>query len=385
MKIVFLCRSLEYGGTERQLVTLAKGLQQSEDFEVCVFVFYAGGALYQELESAEVQLTSLGKRGRWDVFGFIIRLIRALRKEQPDVVYSFLDTANVISTLLRPATGRARLIWGVRSSYVDWQRYDWLARRTYTLSARLSRFADAVIVNSQAGRRFHTEQGYPKESTVVIPNGVDVRSFCIDPGARATARREWKVAEDELLIGTVGRLDPMKDHPNFIRAAAIFTEQYGNVRFVCVGDGESDYVAGLKQLVSELNIQNRLIWTGYRHDLVNVYNALDIVTLSSYGEGFPNVVAEAMACGRPCVVTDVGDCAWLVGKTGIVVPARDEVALAGGWEKMMGRLATDREAIGRNARDRIKEHFDSTLLVERTETVMRQVVAGAPISANSFV
>ena len=317
-------------------------------------------------KEAGVPVISLEKRGRWDVLGFLLRLVRLLRQEKPDILHGYLGTPNILTVLLKPIFPRIRMVWGVRASNMDLERYDWLARWSYRVECHLSRFADLIIANSYAGMHYAIANGFPKNKMVVIPNGIDTEHFRPNPKARVQVRAEWGVAEDEKLIGLVGRLDPMKDHPTFLKAAALLAREREDVRFVCVGDGPPDYRQELHALGRELGLAERLIWTGTRRDMPAVYNALDIATSSSYGEGFPNVIGEAMACGVPYVVTDVGDSAWIVGDTGIVVPPQNPKALADGWRLKLNSLdqsAESKELI----RQRILDNFSVSNLIQSTE------------------
>jgi glycosyltransferase involved in cell wall biosynthesis len=361
--ITFLIRSLNYGGSEGQLVALARELHERRH-RVVVVVFYPGGPLEKELREAGVAVRGLDKRGRWDLAGFLLRLVRLLHEEKPDVLHGYLGSPNILTVLLKPIFPRTRMVWGVRASNMDLDRYDWLARLHYKVERRLSRFADLIVVNSRAGLNHAIANGFPKNKMVVVPNGLDTKRFSPDPEARRRVRAEWGVAESEELIGLVGRLDPMKDHPTFLRAAALLVRERGNVRFVCVGDGPADYRRELHALGEGLGLAQRLIWAGARGDMPAVYNALDIATSASYGEGFPNVVGEAMACGVPCVATDVGDSASIVGETGVVVPPKNPEALATGWKISLGR---DRSEMALKARLRVEENFSVERLVERTE------------------
>ncbi len=363
MKIVFLIRSLDVGGAETQLVFLAKGLRAA-GHAVVVAEFYAGGRLEQPLREAAVPLRALGKRGRWDVIGFLARLIAMVKAERPDVVHSYLVGPNVLMAILKPLFPRVKLVWGVRASNMELRRYDWLARITFSASCRLARFADLIIANSNAGKDYHVAQGYPAKRVAVIVNGIDVARFRPDIGARERVRREWGVATGQKLIGLVGRFDPMKDHPNFLRAAVAVARARANTRFVCVGDGDENYRRELRALALELGLADRMQWHGARDDMPAVYNALDIlVSASSFGEGFSNAVAEAMACCIPCVVTDVGDSARIVAGTGAIVPPNDAEALANGCLVMLDRLA---QAPGIAARERVASLFDADALVRNT-------------------
>jgi glycosyltransferase involved in cell wall biosynthesis len=375
-RITFLIRALTVGGAERQLVELAVGLQQS-GWSVTVVTFYDGGALEAELMARGVPVCSLGKRGRWDILGFAIRLARTLRKLRPEVLHPYLPTEDVLGTLMKPLLPRTRLVWGVRASNMDLHKYDWLARLTFKLSCYLSRFADLIICNSEAGRAFHEKAGYRASRMVVVRNGIDVERFRPDVTAGATLRQDWGIAESALLIGAVGRLDPMKDHATFLRAAALVGRDQRSVRYVCVGDGEPQFRATLQTLATNLGLGDCLIWAGTRLDMAAVYNAVDlIVSSSSWGEGFPNAVGEAMASGVPCVVTDVGDSAWLVGDTGWVCPPDAPTLLAAAITDALSSR-DDLLARGKRARLRITAQFAPARLIATTAQLLEGVTQRA--------
>jgi glycosyltransferase involved in cell wall biosynthesis len=263
-----------------------------------------------------------------------------------------------------------QIVWGVRASNMDVSRYDWLARTSLRLSAFLSRFSDTIIVNSFAGLRFHKDIGYETERIKVIPNGIDTKLFKPDHPSGIRLRDEWGIDEKTVSIGLVGRLDPMKDHATFLQAVKIFDQKEYNVRFVCIGEGKEPYKSEIHFLCMTLGLNGTLLWTGARSDMPAVYSALDIVTsTSSYGEGFPNVIGEAMSCGVPCVVTDVGDSAIIVGETGIVVPPKDPQALADGWRSMLKRLNDKSYSIKEMARVRIVSHYNSEIFIQKMSKV----------------
>ena len=375
LRVTFLIRSLDYGGAESQLITLADGLQQRSEFETSILTFYPGGRLEHRLSEARVPIVTVNKRSRWDLAGFAARLVQAIRLSRPHVVYGFLDTPNVMLVLLKPFLGDLGIVWGIRSSYVDWSQYDWLARGTFRVSRYLSRFADRVVINSKAGYDLFVDQGYPQENLCVVANGIDTDQFIPQPDLRHTQRHQLYLDHHAWLIGIVGRLDAMKDHPSFIAAAALSLRERNDLRFLCVGDGREDYLEQLRMQADEAGIADRLQWLRSSDDMVSIYNGLDLLTLTSVGEGFPNVVGEAMACGVACVVTDVGDAARIVGGTGIVVPPRDPHAMACGWLAMIERLEKNREAIARQSRARIIAHFDRERLIESSANVLRTACA----------
>lgn len=371
MRLLFLIRALDYGGAERQAVALAKGLKERKH-AVAVAVFYSGGPLTKALDSAQIPVISLDKKGRWEMIGFMRRLLRLVKEYRPDVIHSYLTVSNILTIVLKPLFPGIKMVWGVRASNIDLSRYHWLYRLSWRTECRLSRFADRIIVNSLAGRTFAKRNGFPEAKMVVVPNGIDTNQFKPDRKAGNKLRQTWSINDNDRLIGLVARLDPMKGHSVFLEAAARLAGQYGSARFVCVGDGPAAYHDELRTLAHELGLEDRLIWAGASSDMVAVYNALDIATNSSgFGEGFSNAIGEAMACEVPCVVTDIGDSAWIVEDRRYVVPAGDPNALCSAWLKLL----SDPErciALARAARLRIEQHFSVRQLTDRTEQLFMQ-------------
>jgi len=365
--IFLLIRSLNIGGTERQIIELVKGLDNNR-FDITIGLFYSEGALIEEIKSMPwIHVVLLKKSGRWDIIRFVFRFIKLLKALQPDILYSFLPDANIVGLIAGRLSGVKRVVWGVRASNMDVSRYDWLARISLRLSAFLSRFPDAIIANSFGGIKFHRNIGYNTNRMMIIQNGIDIDRFKPDHSAGLRVRDEWSIDEKKVLIGLVGRLDPMKDHTTFLQAVKTFDKEERSVRFVCIGYGKEPYKSEIHSLCRRLGLDGSLIWTGERYDMNVVYNAMDIVTSSSsFGEGFPNVIGEAMACGVPCVVTDVGDSAIIVGETGIVVPPKDPQALADGWRSMLKRLNDKSYSIKEKARARIVSHYNSEIFIQKT-------------------
>lgn len=365
MRILFLIRSLDRGGAERQLVALATGLHR-RGHEVAVAVFYAGGALQAPLTEAGVPVHDLGKRGRWD-----LRFLHAFRAlvagVAPDVLHGYLPTANLVCLAARGALPpHGRIVWGVRSSLMDLARYDAVARLTYWLERRLAGRSDLIVVNSRAGRRRLLDDGLPESLIRTVPNGIDTAAFARRPGARETLRRAWGIGAEEVLVGLVARVDPMKGHRDFLAAAAALEPGRRPVRFVCIGGGDAAARQELRDSADARRLGDRLTWVDELDDMPAAYAALDIATNCSHGEGFSNVVAEAMACECPCVVTDVGDSSWIVGETGEVVPPREPESLARGWLRLLQRLDEDGDALRAAARRRVVELFSVDALAEHT-------------------
>lgn len=371
-RVLFLVRSLRQGGAERQLVALASGLHR-RGWPVSVVCCYGGGVFQAELEKAGVPLIDLHKRGRWDVAGFTWRLLRTLRASHAEIVHGYMTLGNMLA-LLAPATRpRTRVVWGVRSTLIDRTRRDWLSRLNFRMSCSAARLADRIIANSEAGAAHHASLGYPHGRIEVIPNGIDTERFRFDAAGRTRLREEWKVADNATLVGLTGRIDPMKDHATFLQAVALLAARDERLRFVCIGGGNSRFAQGIRALATRLGLDPRLVWAGPRNDMAAVYSALDIAVSSSCGEGFSNVIAEAMACGRPCVVTDVGDSARIVGDCGAVVEAGDPQALAEAIERMAKDLEGPGAATRLHAasRARIEESYSLDALLRHSERTLR--------------
>lgn len=370
MRIVVLGRSMEVGGAERQMSALAAGLA-ARGHEVTVLLFYRRGDFLEDLARAGVACESLDKRGRWDLPGFAWRLARRLAALRPDVVQSFLGPPNLVAALLRPLLPSTALVWGVRAATMHLDRYDWTHAAVARMQRFLARLPDLVITNSQAGRRQLLDEGYPGDRLLVIENGVDTARFRPGLAASQALRQRWLDGAAGPLVGLVGRIDPMKDQATFLRAASRFRTSRPEARFVLVGDGDPGLAAELRDLARERGLEDALVWAGAMRDMPAVYGACDLIALTSTGEGFPNVVCEAMACARPVIATSVGDVAALIDAPGRLTPVGDDEAIARAWTALFDLPEADRHAEGARNRARIEAHYSLEAMVQRSEDAYR--------------
>jgi glycosyltransferase involved in cell wall biosynthesis len=375
MKLLFLVRDLAVGGSQRQLALLAAALARG-GHDVAVVVLYPGGALEALLGDSGARLLSIGKSSRWHAIAPLTRLRRLFLSERPDLIYAFLPTQTTIAALLLPPRLGTKLVFGLRAAGMQLDHYDALNALTYRSEAWLSGRADLIIANARAVRADAIARGLPADRIAVVANGIDTELMRPDAAAGRARRGAWGLSADAFVIGCVARLDPMKDHATLLRAAADFARENSDARFVCVGDGPLREELG--RLAHSLALADRVVWAGEIADTRAAYNAFDIATLpSAFGEGFPNAVGEAMACGIPVAATDVGDVRAIAGGTGDVVPPKNPEALCAAWQRLRARL-TREPALGEAARSSIVSNYSLEIMVRRTEDLLSQLVAERP-------
>lgn len=374
MHVGLITRSLAYGGTERQLVILARGLHE-RGHRVSILQFYDDEQLAGDLPQ-EVGRSSLGLRGRRNFARLAWQGSRWFRTMRPDVLHGFHVESNLLAFLLaRTASPRRPVVAGLRVSDPAAMTNGAVARGALRVHNRLLRAADLVLANSDPGAQHALESGARAERVRVIRNGIDVRAFRPNPDGGARVRQEWGVSANATLVGTVARIEPRKGPELFLRAAAAFARDRPETRFVWVGDGESRYRQGLEQLAARLGLGSSVIWAGWRRDLPAVHSALDLETLlSTHSEGTPNAVAEAIACGVPCVVSNVGDAPLVVGDPDRVVLLDPERAAAA-WHTALERTTEQDRAAGRR---RIANAFGVEQMVYETEAALERLVRPRP-------
>jgi glycosyltransferase involved in cell wall biosynthesis len=365
IKIVHVITALGSGGAESMLVRVATQ-GDHKAFEHLVVSLTDEGMQGSILRQHGVRVVALGmKRGVPDIRG-LLRLRRLLAQEKPQVVQTWLYHADLLGLVAGKLAGISVIGWNIRCSNMELQHFARLTRAVRGTLALCSRFASFAIVNSVAGKEYHERLGFHPRRWELIFNGFDLNEFRPDAEARGAVRAELGVRDDAKLVGMMARFDPMKDFATFFEAAAIVSRTSPETHFVLAGSGIDNANNTLRTLIESANLDNVHL-LGFRSDVKRLMAACDVFTLSSHGEGFPNVVGEAMSCGVPCVVTDVGDSAFVVGETGRIVPLRDPNALAAAWKELLSLDLRDRQALGSRARERIHENFDLRSMVARYE------------------
>ena len=356
-KILHVIGSLEIGGAERALCKLLAQLMPFRaHYEVVSLV--PGGALTSHIERLGIPVRSLNmRRGVPNPMG-PIRLARLLRVTRPDVVVTWMYHSNIVGGIAAVAAGKIPVIWNIRDfgltahCKVSTQTAAYLARK----SARF--LCSKVAFVSKASQAAHAASGLDfKNSSVVIPNGFETALYRPSSDARREIRRELALSADARLIGMIARVHRDKDHKNFLAAASRLHSIAPDVHFLLCGSGASVENKELIQSIESAGIGKVIHLLGPRLDIPRVTASLDVAVSSSSSEAFPNAVGEAMSCGVPCVVTDVGDSAYLLADTGRIVPARDSASLSAALLDLISAPQESLRALGSKARTRILNHF----------------------------
>jgi glycosyltransferase involved in cell wall biosynthesis len=360
MKVLHLITGLHRGGAETMLhrLVLAMGLKS------IVVSLNEGGEVASDLRNSGVKTLSLNmKRGQPSLRG-VKSLRRIIREEQPDILQTWLYHADIVGLLASVGFSNLPLVWNLRCSDMDLSKYSWMTRAIRFLLAQASGFPTAVIANSEAGRQVHAALGYRPRHWEVIPNGFDTELFRPHAVERSTFRRALGIGDMAPLVGMVARVDPMKDHANFFAAAERIAIAREDIRFVLAGRGSDN-------LKIPTALRGRVQALGARSDIQKLFSAIDVLVVSSaFGEGFPNVIGEAMACGVPCVSTNVGDARQIIGETGLVVRPRDPIALSDAVLKVIGV----RGYTGTAARQRIVDHYAINTVAERYRGLYEKLI-----------
>lgn len=371
MKIAYIVTGLYTGGAEIMLYNLLSKINR-ERFDPVVVSLMDRGTWGDRLEALGIPLYTMRmKPGMPPTPDLIWRLINLLRRLQPDLIQGWMYHGNLASQVASWFCPRKPpVFWSIHHSINSLSSEKKTTIAIIKSGTQLSKFVKSIIFVSQTSKIQHEKLGYYSQNSCVIPNGFDTSLFIPSVEAKLTVRKELGLPENTNLIGLIGRYHPMKDHANFLQAAALLTKNHPNLDFILAGREVEKENQILAQIIQELGISDRVHLLGERRDIPRLMAALDIASSSSaYGEAFPLAVGEAMSCGVPCVVTDVGDSGWIVGDSGTVVSPKNPVALANAWKELIALGAEGREALGKAARERIIECFALESVVTQYENL----------------
>lgn len=307
----------------------------------------------------------------------LLRLGRLVDDERPDVVQTWLYHADLAGLLAGRWKRVGAIAWNIRCAALTVEESSRSVVALRSLLARLSAMPTVVVANSEAGRQAHEAVGYRPRRWAIIPNGFDLDALRPDPAARAQTRARLDIPNASPVIGMVARLHPIKDHRTFFAASRQLADTTPEAVFVLAGlglDAENPTVRGW---FSEFGLdpsRYRLLGVGERVDAL--LPACDVCTLTSTSEGFPNVIGEAMSAGVPCIATDAGDSARIIGDTGHVVPVRSPEALAAAWQSFFAMPLDARRGMGIAARARIERDYSLDRAVSQYVDLYESLATG---------
>jgi glycosyltransferase involved in cell wall biosynthesis len=394
MRIMHVITGLSTGGAETMLLKLLSAA--SGEMEHVVVSLGDEGTIGPRIAALGVPVHCLRLQRNAPNPIRVLSILSLARRIDPQLIQGWMYHGNLMASVaalaLRKRSQKNTLqekapdvkppvIWNIRQTVYDLRNERWLTARFIRLCARMSHRPRAIIYNSQTSAGQHEALGYRAEKRVIIPNGFDCQALRPDEAARKALRTELGIADDTVVIGLVARYHPMKDHAGFLRAAGAVARARPQTKFVLAGTDVSSKQSELAEAVRQNGLQDHVILLGERSDIPSLNNAFDIAcSASAWGEGFSNSIGEAMACGIPCAVTDVGDSAYLIGKTGLVAPPREPQALANAIVQLIGMGRAGRWQLGTKARNRIETEFSLPAIVRRYEDLYLSFSLGKAVS-----
>ena len=377
MIIAYVITGLSTGGAETMLYKLLKNINRSR-FSPTVISLTTMGEIGPRIEKLGIPVHALGLTPRQLNPVKFIELVQLLRKLRPDVVHAWMYHADLLGGLAARMAGIKAVAWGIRQSNFSGKN-----KRTTLLvmkiCAHISNWLPRRILTcSERAQDIHIAAGYCADKMVLIPNGFDLSRFQPDESARHSVRAELGLGNTTFLVGLVARDDPQKNHSGFIEAAKQVNKMLPQVHFVLVGTGIDKCNKALTSLINQTGLRNHVHLLGRRDDIPRLMASFDLLaSSSSFGEAFPNVLGEAMACGVPCVVTDVGDSAEIVGDTGRVVASNDMEGLAQNLIDLLQMPTEKRTQLGALARQRVSDRYEIGDITRSYAEFYVQLIKGA--------
>lgn len=374
MKILHIINTLANGGAQSVLAQLLAGWGDESDRQMVVALGKPEQlsawieALGMPIEHINLQSGEVSPRK-------FLRLIQIIRTYQPDVIQTWLYHSDLIGSFAARLAGRAPIVWGVHHTTENIRSLKRSTASVVRILSLLSHWMPArIICCSDSALRTHIELGYAKEKMIAIWNGIDTARFHPNPTARAQVAKELKLTGNIKMIGMFARYHPQKDHRTLLQAAGVLVQSKPNVHFVLAGEEIVVSNRQLMDLIVETGMQNHIHLLGKRQDMPGLTAGMDIMTLTSaHGEALPQTLGEAMACGVPCVATNIGDVATLIGDTGIIVEPKDARALAQAWTGILDLTDENYAALSNRARGRMLAFYNTARMVAEYKSIYREL------------
>lgn len=374
LKVMHVITGLGDGGAEAVLYRLCK---VSNGHQHQVVSLSDEGKYGSMLRDLGVSVQSLGLQPGQLPFRAFFALRRHLQQDKPDVVQTWMYHADFLGGLCARLAGIESVVWGIRHGTLERGSSSIMTMRLARILGLLSRWVPRkIVVCAQRAKDVHSALGYRDEKMVVIPNGYDLSHFQPDTTSRQRLREALGLDPHIPTIGCVGRYDPQKDHANLLHALSLLKDKGYVFQCLLIGTGLESTNQELLAVIRDKGLSDSIQLLGQRDDVAELMNAMDIhVLASAYGEAFPNVLNEAMACGTPCVTTDVGDAALIVGDAGWVAPPKDAQALAEALKQALTSLHSEQWDRRCSAcRARVESHFSIEQMRVAYESLWNSVI-----------
>ena len=382
MKLIMVITGLSTGGAEMMLFNVLQYIDRRR-FSPHVISLTTKGEIGPRIETLGIPVEALGMRpGRFSPVKFL-RLVLRFRELYPDVVQTWMYHADLLGGVAAHLVGIRAIAWSIRQSNLsplhNKRSTLWTMKTCAVLSPRIPR---KILCCARVAKDNHISAGYDEGKMLVIPNGFDLTRFHPDAEARVAVRSELGLRKETPLVGLIARFDPQKNHVGFFDAAVRIHRRRPDAHFLLAGAGVEDSNPALRQAIRQAGVGDNTHLLGRREDIPRLMAALNVLVSSSFGEAFPNVIGEAMACGVPCVVTDVGDMAEIVGETGRVVSPNDMTGLARHIVEILQLSDEERRVLGERARDRVQANYDIGNVVRKYERFYEHLKEQEPICAD---
>lgn len=375
MKILYIITGLSTGGAEMMLYKLLSIINRAK-FKPSVLSLTDEGSLGKQIKELGIPVYSLKMKGGFPSPVKLVQLIRLVKKISPDLIQGWMYHGNVAASFVKWFSRKnIILLWNIRHTQMDLKKEKPLTAIVIRIGAKISSYPDQIIYNSRISEKKHKSLGYEDRNKKIISNGFDCKKFKPDKDAKKGLLQLLDIPEDSLLIGLIARYHEMKDHRTFLNVAGKLVSINPKIHFILAGSEIDQRNYQLIHQIKELNIMKQVHLLGERKDIARITAGLDIAcSTSSWGEGFSNAIGEAMACEVPCVATDVGDSAWIIGNTGFVVKAGNMKALTDAFLSLIEMGLEKRKKIGQLARDRIKKNFSIDVVAKQYEDAYQGIV-----------
>jgi glycosyltransferase involved in cell wall biosynthesis len=373
IRIVYVITGLGIGGAEVNLLRLLSAIDKKR-FKPVVVSLGDLGEIGKRIQEIGIPVHAVGIKSILSGMPGFIRLVRIIRKCSPNLVHTLMPHADLLGGMVAKWVVKSSIVWTIVQVNLDRDFNKSRTLKIIKLCAKLSRIIpDIIVSNSHKAALIHQQAGYVAQKFTIIYNGIDLNMFRPNDLTRAEVRREMQVADDALVIGLIARFHPVKGHRVFVEAAGLLRKKFTNVHFFLNGLGVNKQNSELNEWIHKEKLEQSFHFMGMHLDVSKMLSALDILVSSSYGESFSNIIGEAMACGVPCVVTDVGDSAIIVGDTGRVAAPGDPLELAKVMEELLRMPDEERRRLGTMARKHIEEKFSMEKTTRQYEHLYMQL------------